>query len=46
MSTSIEKFLEYLKIAGNFHQAIYKEDLIDVVEDKNTILRKCSKKST
>ena len=34
-----------LKDTGNFHQAIYKEDLLDVVEDKNTILENAQKKA-
>ena len=32
-----------LKDTGNFHQAIYKEDLLEVVEDKNTILENAQK---
>ena len=33
------------KDSGNFHKTIYKEDLIEVVEDKNTILENAQKKA-
>lgn len=45
---NINKHREISKIlndTGNFHQAIYKEDLLDVVEDKNTILENAQKKA-
>ena len=45
---NVNKHKEISKIfkdSGNFHKAIYKEDLIEVVEDKNTILENAQKKS-
>ena len=45
---NVNKHKEISKIfkdSGNFHKAIYKEDLIEVVEDKNTILENAQKKA-
>ena len=45
---NVNKHKEISKIfkdSGNFHKAIYKEDLIEVAEDKNTILENAQKKA-
>ena len=45
---NVNKHKEISKIfkdSGNFHKAIYKENLIEVVEDKNTILENAQKKA-
>ena len=42
------KFEEISKIlhdTGNFHQAVFKDNLIDVIEDRNTILENAKKKA-
>ena len=45
---NINKYREISKIftdTGNFHHTVYKKDLIDVIEDKDTILENAQKKA-